>query len=151
MSAGDAHSGFLYRNALVELGYADERYLIDYLNLDDLDDNSATNCDIMLERAVGSGGSFFDLYSVNGAVYHRATDGQTDFASCLAYFPTTDIDVMLESSDLGWSFMSGDFICVITNEGRMAVIQYQEDSSWYTEDYTNYFSVLVTVYDQILK
>jgi hypothetical protein len=150
LSNQTAEVGFLYYNTEVEVGLINDRDVWAYLNLDDLNNNGMRNSDIAIERTQGSGGSFYSLSAVNGAVYHLAGGSQVTRSSCLEYFPVTGMSGV-EYYYQGWRFIDGDFFCVITNEGRMAVIQYKENSNHYTEDYTEYFSIVVTVYDQTLN
>ena len=112
-----------------------------YINLDDLQDNGMENSDIefYLQR---SKSDVSDIYPTKYAKVYFANLPKIDFDICKAH--------LSEFMDMGAIFFWDTApYCVLTNEGRIAVIQYI-DRSYNYDEMSNIisFSLTVTVYNQ---
>ena len=121
-----------------------------YLNLDDLDNNGMKNSDIVIELT-GQSYSWYLLQPVNGAVFYYTENESIDYQSCLKFFPISGLDAITYSYQ-GMHFDSkfGSY-CVITNEERLAIVQFEKNSINYNEDYSQNLSFIITVYKEKLK
>lgn len=149
---GTPSGEYLYFNEIVKFRLADESYVISYLNLDDLSNNDSKNSDILIKRTQGSGGSFYSIRPLNNAVYFFPDLDSVDKNLCLTFFPLSTESGLDAISYLyqGENLLSGKPFCVITNEGRMAIVKYKEDSIKNNDDYTQDLSVEIIVYKEVL-
>ena len=139
-------SEYLYKETIVTVKLVDQFDAIDYLNLDDLTDNSMTNSDIEIERTIGNQSSY-SLYPINNAFDYYSNESIMDYESCLKHFPLTEVslvDYYLQADYLTY----GRQFCVLTNEGRIAVIRYVPDSIKVIDNFVEELSVEVTVYSK---
>lgn len=135
-------SEYLYKGAIVKVKLIDQFDAIEYLNLDDLTDNSMTNSDIEIERTIGNLPTY-SLEPINNAYDYYSTESVMDYASCLKYFPLSGIsytDYSLQGPLLTYS---GPY-CVLTNEGRIAIVHYVTKKK--IDNFVEELSLEVTVY-----
>jgi hypothetical protein len=140
------NSEYLYKDAIVTLTLVDQFDAIDYLNLDDLTDNSMTNSDIEIERTIGNQ-SFYSLYPINNSYFNLPTESVVDYSTCLEYLPISGIsqvDYSLLSAQLTYGYP----YCVLTNEGRIAVVRYVPNSIKIIDNFVEGLSIEVTVYSK---
>jgi hypothetical protein len=86
----------------------------------------------------GSGGTsiFFTIKPINGVKGFSSNQGLIDYKYCLDNIPLYSEGSLPE-------FLSGLPICVLTNERRMAILQYKENS--FVEEKDGYISVVILV------
>ncbi len=137
-------SEYLYKDAIVKVKLFDQFDAIDYLNLDDLTDNSMTNSDIEIERTIGNL-STYTLEPINNAYDYYSTESVMDYASCLKHFPLSGVSYT-DYSLQGPLFTYGGPYCVLTNEGRIAVVSYVPNSKKMIDNFVEELSIEVTVY-----
>lgn len=140
----------LYNNNIITVQLGSDLDVFSYLNLDDLNNNGISNSDIAIERT-GRGYDWYLFEPINGAVYFHSDDKSIDFNSCLKHFPISGMDEDQYSFQGMYFDSSGGSFCVITNEDRMAIVQFIENSINVNEDYTEDLSFIITVYSEILK
>lgn len=120
-----------------------------YLNLDDLNDNNPSNSDVVINHSKGSGGIFLDLVPTNGATYYYSGLNSMSFDSCLEHFPFTNMD-----SDMYYGQMngmsSGRDYCVLTDEGRLSIIRFVQDTDIESDWKKVKMELVVTTYTQII-
>lgn len=145
---------YLYQDAQVTLKLDSWNGVV-FLNLDDITDNNAQNSDFLIYINTGSMGTTFEIYPTNYARNYYSDNATMDYASCVNDFPKTSaqeaaqyekyppIDVMIDS---------GNAYCILTNEGRMAVVNMVIPSNFnYSDDQGNLNMLLVvTVYNRIV-
>lgn len=142
----------VYDQAIATVNFADKRDVLVYMNLDDLSNNGTQNSDIAIQRTQGSGGSFYTLFPINTAVFFlNPKDVEVSFETCITHFPITGMSDYEYGVHQGLSFIKGGVYCVITTEGRMAIIQFQKNSIVNNVDFTQDLSIIVTVYQKILN
>jgi hypothetical protein len=136
---------YIYDHVLVTV-HVDNNHesSIGYFNLDDLSDNSMEKSDlefrIIQDRHIG-----YSLFPTNNATLFFSTENEMDYSGCyyhLSEFRDTD----------AYPFLTGIAICVLTNEGRIGVVNYKIDSI--VTDENNHqisASFIVTVYAQQVK
>ncbi|MPN02496.1 hypothetical protein SDC9_149712 [bioreactor metagenome] len=116
-----------------------------YLNLDDVTNNSVSNSDIVLQVITGTKSTDYDLYVTNRARYTLTDKKDLDLSSCLKFFPLsgfTHTDYLIQAL----MFVSGDSYCVLTNEGRIAIVSFVKDSINFNDDGTLDISIKVSTY-----
>jgi hypothetical protein len=146
-----ADSPFLYQNLAVTIDLVDMWSALAYLNLDDINNNKGDNSDIVIRRAIGNPIIFYTLDPSNYARYYYMGNNQTDFDSCKKELLNIDLDMedYLYQSD---SFIDGGNYCILTNEGRIAIVNYIDGSlKSIGTAYEEHLSVNITVYRQIIN
>ncbi len=140
----------LYYKNIVTIQLGSDLTVFSYLNLDDIDNNGLSNSDIAIERT-GRGYDWYLFEPINGAVYYHSDNKSMDLNSCLKHFPISGMDED-QYFHQGMNFdSSGGSFCIITNEDRMAIVQFIENSIEEDENFTENLSFIVTVYSEILK
>lgn len=142
---GQSSGDFLYQNVKVKLNMdISNTDAYSYVNLDDLSDNDMTKSDMELIAYQGRLKSYF-LNPANYATFYFSGETSMDFQSCVEH--------LAEFRDFpaGW-FYSGRPICVLTNEGRIAVVNYIKDSQVRNEN-THIASLEfnITVYNETVR
>jgi hypothetical protein len=140
---------YLYKDAVVTVRLGNGSDVFAYLNLDDLNHNGMNNSDIKIEMTTGSM-QFYQLYPINNSGYYFSGESSMDYDSCLSHFPITELTFSSYLTQ-GLNFSSGDPYCVITNEGRIAIVSFVKESIIYNKDYSQDISVLVTVYNKKIE
>jgi hypothetical protein len=115
---------------------------ISYLNLDDLNNNGVANSDI--EVLVGGKLDFITIKPANNAFYFFTGKNNVDIAFCREHFPLSGFN-RDDYDNQGLQFEKSKAFCVLTNQGRVAVIEYKSDSKKYTSDGSFVFSMIVKV------
>jgi hypothetical protein len=139
-------NNYLYENAnvTVNLGNSDiEEYA--YINLDDLNDNEMKKSDVRIEMYSGSDGVDFELHPINSAYFYYSDKNTLDYESCLKKFPLAGF-TKVDYDNQGTKFLNGKSYCVLTNEGRIAIVGFVKNSIKFNADHSRNLSVLVTVY-----
>lgn len=140
---------FLYNKAIATVWLGNDTDVFSYLNLDDLADNQKDNSDIQIEITTGSM-SFYQLYPINNAVFFYTNEQEVDFNYCEKHFPLSGFTNNSYQAQ-GLSFTTGKAFCVLTNEGHIVAINYIKDSIEYNDDYSQYLSIQITVYNKIIE
>jgi len=145
-----ANSKYIYKYAIVT--FSDPAFFgDDYLNLDDLNSNTLSNSDVLIDFTSGSGGIFFDLNPINGSTeYYSGLHGMS-YDTCLEHFPFTNMDWLMNLIQTG-NFGSGRDYCVLTNEGRLSIIRFVPGS---IDEYDGdrammHYEVVITTYRQVI-
>lgn len=139
---------YLYQNAIFTIWFNNgwgERWA--NIDLDELSNNDTKTADIQVVRTCGSD-CFYHVASMNGAVYYYAEENDLDFDKCLSHFPVNVMDTSDYSLQGVFIFREGN-LCVITNEGRMAIVKFRNFGI--DENYSESISFLVDVYTEILQ
>jgi len=138
---------YLYKNAVVTVWLGNDTDVFAYLNLDDLSDNGKNNSDVELEMGSGSGGLNYSLLPINSTYFYYPDKSTLDYDSCLEYFPVTGFTKVAYGSQRH-NFINGKPYCVLTNEGRIAIVSFVKDSIKFNADFSQVLSVYVTVYNK---
>jgi hypothetical protein len=136
--------------------YADVTFIIPFrdetlirLNLDNLNDNGEKTSDVIIDHSTGSGGTFLQLYPLNGTTYYFSDLHAMSYDSCMEHFPFTNMDPD-RYSDQAWGVDSHRDYCILTGDGHLAILRYVDDiylpDDW---DHVN-FEIVVTTYKQIV-
>jgi len=141
---------FLYKDAIIKMRMytTDTTYFYSktsYLNLDDLSDNDMQNSDIEVNISVEDEEML--LQPINNAYYYYPGKETMDLSSCKEYFPLEEMD-QFEYGVQGTYFWKGYSYCVLTNEKRIAIVNYLLNSfKDYYQDGSVSISLRITVYD----
>lgn len=138
----------LYENAIVNIN-TPWKEGDNYLNLDDLSHNEASNGDIIISHSTGSAGTFYHLYTTNGSMIYFSNLHNMDYETCLEHFPFTNLDPFLYTIQ-GNLFGSGRDYCVLTNQGRLSIVHLIQESLHHQVNETTNLEVVVTTYSQVL-
>jgi hypothetical protein len=124
---------------------------MNYLNLDDLNNNEPENSDVIITHASGSGGTNFEIDTSNGATYYYSDLHGMTISTCLEHFPFTRMDSYIYNLQNRF-FDTGRDYCVLTNEGHLSIIRmYPESRYEVSADYElMYLEVIVTTYSEVL-
>jgi hypothetical protein len=121
------------------------------LNLDDLNDNGPENSDVLITHNYTGKGIYFRLSPTNGATYYYSDLHSMSLESCMAHYPFTNMDTQ-KYPEVGLLLQSGRDYCVLTNEGRLSIIRFDQefkdklvDGSYYTQ-----IEAVVTTYRQVV-
>jgi hypothetical protein len=140
-----ANNTYLYKYANVTI-LSEMRDETNFLNLDDLSDNGFSNSDIAFNYAK----PLFDVFHLlNGATYYYSDRHGMNYDSCMEHFPFTNMDI--EKYYMNTNFLgAGTDLCVLTSDGRLSIIRYDQFS--YFSDYykSSTVSFVVTTYKQIV-
>ncbi len=136
------NSEYLYKDAIVAITLVDQFDAIDYLNLDDLADNSMTNSDIEIERTIGNLATY-SIYPINNAYDYYSKRRLMDYDSCSKYFPLTDVSLLDYFLQTDYLTYGGPY-CVLTNEGRIAIVRYVTKKK--IDNFVEELTLEVTVY-----
>jgi hypothetical protein len=136
---------YLYKNAVVTVWLGNDTDVFAYLNLDDLNKNGISNSDVKIEMATGDLSNYV-LYPINNAYYYQDKN-TVDYDSCLVHFPVTGF-THIDYDSQGDNFLMGKPYCVLTNEGRIAIVSFVKDSIKFNADFSQVLSVNVTVYNK---
>jgi hypothetical protein len=139
--------GYIYKNAKATVYLGNDIDEIAYLNLDDLTDNGMNNSDVEIEMGSGSGGLNYSLLPINDAYFYYPDKSTLDYDSCAKYFPVTGFTEVGYDSQ-GLNFINGKPYCVLTNDGRIAIVSFVKNSVKFNADYSQTLSVDVTVYNK---
>ena len=135
---------YLYKNVIVTLRVdSTNDEAISYINLDNLNDNGMLNSDVEWYVGQGKITAYFFFPTNNAKIYFSG--GDLDFASC--------VDHLSEFADKSFDyFRTGMPTCVLTNEGRIAIVNYVKNSFRIDkDDHIISTSIKVTVFNQIVK
>jgi len=141
---------YLYKDVIVKFQMTEMQLALQqrrFLNLDDLDNNNANNSDILINLSSGAEGYRSSIFPVNYAKYFYSGSTEMDYAACVSQFP---LDVNYGSSEDNqdvW-FGTGNPYCILTNEGRIAIIQYIKNSYIANDEGIVSFSILISVYQK---
>lgn len=141
---------YLYKDAIVTVQL--EKDIVDnaYLNLDDLSNNTIENSDIQFIRYIGNEMTY-EIYPANIAYYFVAYKSNVSFSFCKDYLLNIDMDQYFYS-DKAHSFDFSYSYCVLTTEGRVAIMSYIEDSKKFVGEWPQeVLSVKVTVFNEIIE
>lgn len=141
---------YLYKDAIVTVQL--EEHVVDnaYLNLDDLSNNSIENSDIQFIRYIGTEMTY-EIYPANIAYYFVAYKSNVSFSFCKDYLLNIDMDQYFYS-DKAHSFDFSNSYCVLTTEGRVAIMNYVEDSKKFVGEWPQeVLSVKITVFNEIIE
>lgn len=138
---------YLYKNAVVTFDNVGLRPGgFRYLNLDDLQDSSPNNSDVLIQIAAGTAGTYFYLYPVNFARYYFSGKSNMNYDSCISEFPANSN--YANSDEQPQEIVTSKPFCVLTNEGHMGVIYAVKDSMIPNENASYNLSLVVTVYSK---
>jgi hypothetical protein len=140
---------YLYENVTVTIGLVDQFDAIAYLNLDNLTDNGTNSSDIEIERTIGNE-EFYSMYPINNSYYYFSETNNVDYDSCLDHLPVTGIyegDYSLQGEYL---LKRGGSFCILTNEGRIAIVSYINGSKKNLADWSEELSFKITVFGKIV-
>ncbi len=139
---------YLYQNAIITIWFENVRYENwANINLDNLENNTFENSDLQLRMSCGTD-CFSSIHTINDSVYYLTDQSVSDFDSCLSHFPINEMnhsDYNLQ----GVFYFSKNNYCVLTNEGRMAIIKLKGNG--FGDDFSESYSFYVTVYNEILE
>lgn len=119
-----------------------------YVNLDDLDDSTTTNSDLVFTRGLENTYSFD---AANGASYYlSSTKAGIGYDYCLSHYPLLDYMTQSEYDAQKQEFIrSYGYYCIYTNENRIATMRL--DLTGNQIKYPTAFSISVIVYEQKFK
>lgn len=141
---------YLYKKTIVTIQFEEDFLDNAYLNLDDLMNNQVDNSDIQITRYIGNEITY-SLYPTNNSFYYYSKGGNLDFDLCVENFKKMKLS-SVEYSIQGDYFIYGGSYCVLTNEGRIALVNYVEDSSKFVGEWPQaVISLNVTVYSQKIE
>ena len=118
-----------------------------YLNLDDLNDNDPSKSDVVINHSMGSGGTFLDLVPTNGATFYYSGLHSMSYDTCLEHFPFTNMDSDMYYGQINGMSSGRDF-CVLTDEGRLTIIRFVQDTNIETDWGKVKMELVVTTYKQ---
>jgi len=148
-SVNAPESTFLYKDVVVDFQMTEMQLALiqeRYLNLDNINDNNVNNSDILIRLAIGSGGIGYKFFPVNFAKYYFSGQNDMDYDKCVSQFPVNSIyDTGDEQT---YQLGSGKPYCILTNEGRMAIVKYVKNSDIVNDEGVVDFSILITVYQK---
>lgn len=138
---------YLYKGYIVMFKLGPENNPTGYLNLDDLSNSDAFNSDVAVHISTGTKLTDYALFVTNRARYYLSDNGTMKYSDCISHFPLSGFS---QSSYFiqAFEFVSGRPYCVLTNEGRIAVVNFVKDSIVFNVDGTIDVSVKVTTYNQ---
>jgi len=141
---------YLYNGTVVTIQFEEDFLDNVYLNLDDLLNNQVNNSDIQITRYIGNEITY-SLYPTNNSFYYYSKVGNLDFDLCVENFKKMKLS-SVEYSIQGDYFIYGGSYCVLTNEGRIALVNYIKDSDKFVGDWPQaVISLNVTVYRQKIE
>jgi len=141
---------YLYKYANVTFLIPSSDESMTRLNLDDLEYNGYYNSDIIIDHSTGSGGTFIDLYTLNGATYYFSNLHGMNYESCMEHYPFTNMDPVLYTHYQSSIVVSQRDYCVLTNDGRLSIFRYVQDT-YIPKDWDHvYLELVVTTYNQIV-
>jgi hypothetical protein len=141
---------FLYKNTVVIVDLVDNFDDMAQINLDNLNDNAITDVDITIERNIGTDVNY-SLLPVNNAIFYYSKDTSLNFDLCKEHFPDVGLD-SVEYLSQGDNFIYGGSYCVLTSEGRIAIVNYIDGSlKPIGTAYEENLSVNITVYNEIIN
>lgn len=147
LTASSGSTDFLYKDTQVTVTLIDPYQAIAYLNLDDLVDNGTKNSDIAIRRTIGNEIHYY-FYSVNNALYYYTTDTNLSYDKC--YKNLSQIKMTKsEYESQEFEFTYGGSYCVLTNEGRIAIVHYMGSSFKNGGDFDEELSIQVTVFNKL--
>lgn len=121
------NNNYLYKDAIVIFKNVSLNAKL-LLNLDDMTDNNQQRSDFVIYVDTGAEGTTFEIYPTNNASYYFSNSTSMDYYSCIANFPETDNGNNNNNPLPPVSLGSGKPYCILTNEGRMAIIYLVKDS-----------------------
>jgi len=143
-------SEYLYKNILVKIDLIDSDAMA-YLNLDDLNDNSGSNSDIHVERTIGNPEINYSLGPSNNAYFYYLGTSSGDYDLCKRSFINLNLDRLhyIMQNEL---FIDGGEYCILTNEGRIGIVNYILGSKKAVgSEHEEVLSLNVTVYNEVVK
>jgi hypothetical protein len=139
--AGD----YLYKDANATVKFFDQFEATSYLNLDNLAENGMKNSDIEIDRSIGSEVNY-SLIPINNAYYYLSSYSTLDYNSCIQHFPITGF-TSEDYMNQAFGFIYGKSYCILTNEGRIAIVNYEKDSLKHLGDsFEEELSIKVTTF-----
>jgi len=147
---GPTDPEYLYKNVIVTFK-TPWMFGDNYLNLDDLYDNTPENSDIIINHGTGSETSY-DIYAANGATYHYSGLYGMNHDTCLEHFPFTKMDPDYYYNQ-SYEILSGRDYCILTSEGHLAILHFEPTSRYLYSADSKYLmpEVVVTSYKQIIS
>lgn len=147
VSTTESGEEYLYKNALVTFKYPGvSPNGRSYLNLDNLNDNGSLNSDIILDVSTGTIGPFLNFYPTNFARDYFSGNEYENYESCITNFPAITSNAI--DDDPSRQVETSKPYCVLTNEGRMAVVYYVSNSVYPNSEGNVDLSLVVTVYSK---
>jgi len=144
-------SVYLYKDVIVTFDLVDRFNAIAYLNLDDLNDNSGSNSDIRIERTRGNPEITYEIDPSNDSYFYYAGDNLVDYESCKESILNLDID-RVHYTLQAYSFIEGGKYCILTNEGRIGIVNYIIGSKKAIgTDHEEELSVDISVFNEIIN
>jgi hypothetical protein len=112
---------YLYRNVIVTIKVdTSNKAAISYFNLDDLSENGPETSDLEFQ-VIQDYGNAYSLFTINNAKLYYSEVKAMDYSDCVNEISEfRDYDVP--------PFLEGIGICVLTNEGRIGVVNYIPDT-----------------------
>jgi hypothetical protein len=144
-------SQYLYKNMIVTFELVDNFDAVVYLNLDDLNNNGSSNSDIRIERTIGNPEINYFLDPSNNAHYFYVGNNRTNIDLCkksISNLKLSEVDYSLQRE----FFIKGGNYCILTNEGRIGIVNYIIGSKKAVgKEYEEVLSVNITVYNEIIN
>lgn len=144
-------SQYLYKNIIVTFELVDNSEAVVFLNLDDLNKNGSSNSDIRIERTIGNPEINYFLDPSNNAHYFYVGNNRTNIELCkknLFNLKLSEVDYSLQRE----FFIKGGNYCILTNEGRIGIVNYIVGSKKAVgKEYEEVLSVNITAYNEIIN
>jgi hypothetical protein len=137
---------YLYKDAIVTFKNVNWNSTI-FLNLDNIRDNGQQDSDFLIYIDTGAEGTTFEIYPTNYAKYFFSNSTNIDYESCVANISKTESSNEVPPAEVALG--SGKPYCILTNEGRMAIIYMFVDSTHQNDQGYLDLTLNVTVYSKI--
>lgn len=144
---------YLYQKAHVTLKLDSFNGVV-FLNLDNISDTNQQNSDFLIYVDTGSMGTTFEINPTNFARYFYSDKTTMDYTSCVESFPKTSADWLVHTNKypvLVRMIETGKEYCILTNEGRMAIVNMVSDSNSIDDQGNLNIKLVVTVYKRIVS
>ncbi len=114
---GESSSDILYKDVQVVLPITSDSESTIYVNFDNLMDNSAVNSDLAFVKDSKRDFDFYRVIPINSALLYQPGGWEVDFGTCKQNRKEFKLDPVPQ-------FYSVIPFCVLTNENRIAIIEY---------------------------
>lgn len=138
--------GILYNEIIVVFTFNSDENSRGYINLDDLNNNTETNSDLVLSSVIEDDLEFY-LLTANGASFLVTDKHLIDFDYCLLRYSELSKISQVEYDRQKDRFMESDEYCVYTNENRIAIVSYLPSSLSNIDNNKLIIAVDVIVYE----
>lgn len=134
-----------YKDAFINFTFMPKREDHFYINLDDLGSNTPENSDLIVDVSFGNKYEFVTFHTLNGASYYFTGNDKVDYSTCLANLPVTNLS-QIDYDIQGRQAATGQKYCVLTDLGKIAIVNLVGEDSGYKPDGAYLLSINLSVF-----